>query len=445
MLSRTLLPRFFGGCLNIATLCSLAQPLEAGVNWRSAVDLTVSNGDAVYPQVVAADDKNSLAVWSKFNGQNYVLQSSSAPFGSPWKQAVDISRGEGNAFFPRLILDYQDNPIVVWSQNLGASQKVQVAELAKKGWSYPLTLSASLDLNPVATKPQIASGDNGLTVVVWQNKQGNTHHIQAVTKLKNKGWSLPENVSWPSTEGFGDADPQVAVDPKGNALAVWVNVPTQTVQASYKSIALPWSAPVVLSNGGEKVSLPQVAFDSLGNAVVVWVQNNGVNRVIQGAFAGPNGSWSNPANLSSDGNDADNPQVAVDPAGNVIVVWQHSNGVNTLIQAATRLISKSGQKWVSPFDLSKPGEDASEPQVCINNQKNIAVIWKRSDGANFIIQSIYKKHGEAWSSPVSISSPGEDAAHPQITMTRSGNVVATWERTDGINNLIQAAFGKIQK
>jgi hypothetical protein len=62
-------------------------------------------------------------------------------------------------------------------------------------------------------------------------------------------------------------------DPEGDAAAVWETFPpvsSRTIQAAVKSHAGSWSAPVTLADTGGAVGSLQIAIDSRGNAVAVW-------------------------------------------------------------------------------------------------------------------------------------------------------------------------------
>jgi hypothetical protein len=84
------------------------------------------------------------------------------------------------------------------------------------------------------------------------------------------------------------------------------------------------------------------------------------------------------------GRDASSPQAAVDPSGNSVAVWYRSNGPNFVIQAATRA---AGGTWRAPVDLSVAGQNAFSPQVAVDPAGDAVTVWDRFNGANFIVQS----------------------------------------------------------
>lgn len=437
--------KLLNSCLGMLVLSTVYSNSIEAANWTAPVNISAPDKDAVAPQVIIGTDKKCVAVWSRFNGTNFAVQSSQTKVGGAWSKPATLSKLVGNAYYAKLALNQQDNPIVVWAQKKGSTFVIQTTELAEKGWLVPVTLSIPGGADNIATKPQIAISDKGNIVVVWQRNDGVNNIIQAVTRNNNRSWSHPDDLTVSVPEGLGDIDPQVAIDAKGNAIAVWVHTPTQTVQASVKTQNGPWSLPSILSDAGETVSQPQVAFDAFGKAIVVWTRYDGTNRIIQSTSCNSNGNWASPVDLSESGQDAVNPQLAIDSGGNAFVVWQRSDGVHTIIQAATKQGGRTSQDWSPATDLSLPGEDASDPKISINANRLVGVIWKRSDGANFIIQVTTKVPGNPWAPPVSISAPGQDATSPNIALDNFDNIVATWQRTDGQNTIIQSSFGLSNK
>src|SRR5438309_8882326 len=103
---------------------------------------------------------------------------------------------------------------------------------------------------------------------------------------------------------------------------------------------------------------PQVALDPAGNAIAVWSRTGTTSphpHVVQAAVRPVGGGWQPAQDLSvpgpDAGQDADSPQIALDAAGNAIAVW-YGGGV---IQAAVR---PADGVWQAPEDLSTPDGSA---------------------------------------------------------------------------------------
>ena len=81
---------------------------------------------------------------------------------------------------------------------------------------------------------------------------------------------------------------------------------------------------------------PQVVVDGAGTAHAVWYRSNGTHNIVQAAVRPAGGAWSAAVDLSAAGQNANQPQVAVDSAGTAHAVWFWYNGANQIVQAAVR-------------------------------------------------------------------------------------------------------------
>src|SRR6202011_2252964 len=92
-----------------------------------------------------------------------------------------------------------------------------------------------------------------------------------------------------------------------------------------------WLPPVDVSATGQNAFRPHVAFDAAGDSVAVWIRSNGTNNIVQAAIRPAGGSFAPVVDLSAAGQNANQPRVSISPAGDAIVVWQRSNGTNTIV------------------------------------------------------------------------------------------------------------------
>ena len=199
----------------------------------------------------------------------------------------------------------------------------------------------------------------------------------------------------------------------------------------------PWLLPAVdLSATGQFASQPQITTAADGSATAVWTRNNGSNFIIQAATRPPGGSFTAPVDLSATGQNAFLPRITTATDGSATTIWSRFNGSNNIIQAATRPL---GGSFTAPVDLSATGEDASQPQITTAADGSATAIWNRFNGSNSIIQATTRPPGGSFGTPVDLSATGEDASEPQITTAADGSATAIWYRSNGSNNIIQAA------
>ena len=183
---------------------------------------------------------------------------------------------------------------------------------------------------------------------------------------------------------------------------------------------------------------PQITTAPDGTATAVWRRFSGSNWIIQAATRPPGGSFGAPVDLSVAGRNATSPQITTAPDGTATVVWTRFNGSNDIIQAATR---PPGESFGPPADLSAPGGRATSPQVATASDGTTTAVWIRSDGANNIIQAATRPPGGSFGTPVDLSVAGQDAFGPQITKAPDGTTTGVWGwgRSIAANNTVQAA------
>ena len=249
-------------------------------------------------------------------------------------------------------------------------------------------------------------------------------------------WALPvEDVSLP---GQSASDPQIAAADDGTAVAVWrrPNGVNDIIQLAARPPGGSFSPPASLSAAGQDARDPQIALAPDGTATAVWSRSDGSNEIIQAVTRPPGGPLGNPVNLSAPGRDAFVPQVSTASDGTTTVVWRRFDGADYIVQAATR---PPGGSFGAPVDLSAPGQWAKVPQVATAPDGTTTVVWQRLDGADDIIQAATRPPGGSFGAPVNLSAPGQDAEDPQLVTAPDGTTTVVWVRDDGATDRAQAA------
>jgi hypothetical protein len=407
-------------------------------NWTLPVDVSLSGSNSSGVQVFMDSGKRTVAVWSGFDGSNYVIYAATKDPSGAWSVPSAVSMPGEDAFFPQVAIDAGGNAAAVWSRSNGTNFVIQAAtKRLKKAWSVPVDLSSAGKAGQDATAPQIVLDQKGFANVVWHRNNGNLDIIEFSAQNSSGLWSSPTKLSGRGKEGLGDTQPQIAIDQSGNLMAVWCNAANSVVQWVEKPVGGLWSLPVAISEVSNTVANAHIALDPLGNASTIWSRSDGNNMVIQSASKPLSGQWSAPINLSVSGEDAIAPSLAVSTDGNAVAAWQRFDGKSWIIQAAMK---SSNGVWAAANNLTDAGQDASNPQVAMGAAKIAVIVWKRNDGSNFLVQSSKTTLGQKWSLPYTISLSGEDSADPQISMNSLGQAVTVWEKSDGINSSVQASY-----
>jgi hypothetical protein len=421
-----------------AVICALSAlvavaPAQATPAWQASANLAEAGQNAETPQVAVDAQGDTVAVWRRYDGSNQIVQGAVRPAGGSWQTPVSLSEAGRNAEAPQVAVDAQGDAVAVWQRYDGSHPIVQGAIMPAGGsWQTPVSLS---EAGQNAEKPQVAVDAHGDAVAVWQRYDGSHPIVQGAIMPAGRSWQTPVSLS---EAGQNAEKPQVAVDAHGDAVAVWQRYDGSNliVQGAALPAGGSWQAPVNLSEAGHFAEAPQVALDPQGDAVAVWQRSNGSNRIVQGAFRPAGGSWGVPVNLSEAGQSAEAPQVVIDALGDAVAVWERYDGSHEIVQGA---IMPAAGSWQTPVNLSEAGRSAETPQVSFDPQGDAVAVWPRYNGSNLIVQGAVRPAGGSWQAPVNLSEAGQFAETPQVAIGAHGDAVAVWERYDGSHPMVQGA------
>jgi PKD domain-containing protein len=310
-----------------------------------------------------------------------------------------------------------------------------VGNASAAGWLAPKDISAANEV--VDGRPEVAVDPAGNAVAIWERHVGGEEIVEATERPAGGDWSEPETISLPGEEG---EQSQVTIDASGNAIAVWITGDLATdfvVRSAVRPPGGEWSEPEDVSDSIEGV-FPRLVVDAAGEAVAVWTAFGDSSFIVQGAVRSADGEWSEPDDLSDEGvTPLEAPDVAIDASGNAIAVWKLDGSSNFIVQAAVRPAGE--EDWEEPDDLSDAGQDAGEPAVAMNDAGEAVAVWTRLDGDD-IVQAAVRPAGEDdWGEPDDLSDAGQDAGEPAVAMNDAGEAVAIWRRSNGSKDIAQAA------
>jgi hypothetical protein len=79
----------------------------------------VIDGNAYDPQIAIDGSGNATAVWHRHDGSYYFIQASTKLFGDgkSWSPPEDLSLIDGNALYPQIAVDGSGNAMTVWCRN----------------------------------------------------------------------------------------------------------------------------------------------------------------------------------------------------------------------------------------------------------------------------------------------------------------------------------------
>jgi hypothetical protein len=202
-----------------------------------------------------------------------------------------------------------------------------------------------------------------------------------------------------------------------------------------------WLPPVDISEASEHTGNPHVVLDSEGNATAVWDRWNGVDTVVESAYRPAGESWDAPENLSEPelegevvpgAHDAQSPQIAVDRNNNVTVLWERYAGTKLVLQSVDR---PAGGSWTAPVEVGEVDlGTAPEPWIAVDWEGRATAVWKDSG----VIKAAFRPFGGSWGAPVPLSP--EQSFTPQAAMDARGDTTVVWMHFDGLHYVVESAY-----
>lgn len=347
-----------------------------------------------------------------------------------WLPPVDISTTAEHAGQPHVALDSEGNATAVWDRWDGTATVVETAyRPAGAPWGEPEVLSP-----PDSQSAQVVVDRNGVLTAVWQRWTGTNHFaIESVGRLPGQEWTEPVEIT--DFEQGVHPEPWVAVDWEGNTTVVWKQ--GETIMSSFRTFALGWGEPVPLSPG--ESFTPQTAMDGRGDAIAVWMHNDGSDYVVESAYRPEQGEWEEPTLVSAPGEEGGNPHVAVDGKGDSLVVWRGEDEGGEFARAAYR---PAGGSWSEPVNISTEGEQVQSLRAALDPEGNAIVAWSGNfahEGEYDVVHTAYKPAGEGWEEPVDLSEEGANGYVNDVVFDQSGDAAILWIRWDGVTWSIHGA------
>ena len=417
---------------------ALATPLGPWLP-NPPIDVSTTGQDAGSPQVAIGPDGTTTITWIRSNGTNNIVQAATrAANATTFSTPIDVSTTGQDADSPQVATGPDGTTTITWRRFNGSNTIVQAAIRAANATNFsdPINLSATLQ---DADSPQVATGPDGTTTITWYRWNGSKNIVQAATRAANATtFSTPIDVS---TTGQDALSPQVATGPDGTTTITWWRStgPNYLVQAATRAANdTTFSTPIDVSTTGQDALSPQVATGPDGTTTITWQRYNGTHWIVQAATRAANATtFSTPMDLSTTGQDAESPQLATGPDGTTTITWPRSNGSNTFVQAATR--AANATTFSTPIDVSTTGQDAGSPQVATGPDGTTTITWTSSNGTNTIVQAATRAaNATTFSTPINLSTTGQDADRPQVATGPQGATTITWSRSNGTNTIVQA-------
>lgn len=353
------------------------------------------------------------------------LWSHSSSRDSNWSQNRTI--GENVSYAPDVAINDAGDAVTVFIHSDGEHQRVQASiRLCGKHWKK---LKHFLSPSGVdAEVPQVAISPKGDdAAAVWKVHSNSQYIVQAATlDIDSKNGSTLTSLTGAVDLG---ADPIIGVNLQGNALAIWsiFDGTLYHIQSAihyhrhHHSHKDQWvMLDDIIVDGAFELDL---ALDSAGNAILVWEGRSGFKNIIQAAtLRCGSHSWVRTADVSPSNTQSNSPRVATDKGGNAVVVW--SEGV-TLDHIAAAKLPSGSTTWIGTSNPSS-SVPSSFPDVAVDPAGNAVAVWVTFAGSHTNVEaSTLPSDSLTWTNPITLAS-SLVITDPQVVVDKHGNAISIW-------------------
>ena len=419
-----------------AVLVGVAGAAAPAPRWLPARNLSQAGADAVIPDVAVDGSGNTVVVWAQAKASVWTVQAADRPPGGPWSAPVALSTPATNVAAPELALA-GSHLVAIWDRYDGKHLVAQASERdpATGAWEAAVTLSSA---QADAQSPRIAVNSRGDAVAVWASVDASGWSVFASSRSAGGSWQTPVRLEDPQA---GTAAPDVVLDSAGRAVAVWAATAGAgwRVRATARGANGAWDAATYISGPDTTGSIaPKLALEKNDDVTAVWSRDLGTRVVLEtGVRPAATGVWSPITQLFTSGPDALAPLLAVDRRGDGVIVWTSSGPSGLAVSVSVR---PPGKTWRAPAVLEAAASGALAPLVALVARGDVLVVWARVIAGNSRVRAARLAAGStAWSAPQTLSSAGGDALTPRAALNANGDGVVVWTRFGGKSFIVQGA------
>lgn len=415
-----------------------AASTDGAATWSDPEALGQPEDFAARPRAFGTSDGGSLRLWEAADMAACTLQQQQLVAGravtATWTLSQPVLEGLDACPQGGDVSWHQDEALL-WLWGLGSSDLTLAAwDVDSAHWSDPGVFDFSFD-DP-QTARRVVLGDlhaalagASLAVMGADSAGGDVWVTQAQVDALELAFAPPSPWTAPlrlSEEGVTAGWPAVALGPEGSVHVVW----SRSVAPDGPGTSLAysrWDAPtgrlsrvveVVRATPDEEIARqPALVADDQGLLHLVWSGNSRGGILYSRARLGDatgSGGWSSPQALPMLAPIGSRPQIALDPAGGLVVAY-----VVPLNETRGIYVTRSangGESWSDPavvFDAEAAGwAMVDQPALAVAPDGGLHVAWLeggppetwRSRGIYYALS----QDGTAWSEPYVAAEPGHE-------------------------------------
>jgi len=285
----------------------------------------------------------------------------------------------------------------------------------------------------------IAVDSSGNAYALWTDERlDNIMHIYFSYRPAGGPWTANVRVD-DDTGAASVRGGSIAVDPRGNAHAVWGGNPRigiREIYSSYRPARGTWGANARVNDDAVYVDRvwqehPSTAVDSTGNAYALWCDLRNGNYDIYFSYRPAGGSWGANVMVNDDAGATwqYSPSIAVNVSGNAYAAWEDARSGNWWdVYFSYRGVSGTWGPNVRVNDDAGVAAQV-EPSIAVDVSGNAYAVWHDTRNGDYDIYFSYRPAGGTWGANARVNDDAGTTRQlsPSIAVDSSGNAYAVWQ------------------
>ncbi len=188
------------------------------------------------------------------------------------------------------------------------------------------------------------------------------------------------------------------------------------------------SSPTTISSSGNDATRPVIAVDNSNNLYVAWEQNGetGGNRdIFQSSNSGS--GWSTPASVYASSDNSWRPGMAAGPNGDIHIIWKEET-----VSTVYTTVYQKGLAPTTPISITPVITLATAHDIAVDsaNTPHLVQQGNKSTTSTTPYDILYSQ-GAVADTPVYTGGSGTGSQYPSITADSQDNLHLVWQETEG--------------
>jgi hypothetical protein len=292
------------------------------------------------------------------------------------------------------------------------------------------------------TEPAVATGTAAGFIVTWQGPgitDPNREDIFARWFDPN-GLPTSDDIQVNKDTPGRHICPKVAINHSGESIIIWESVDypeegDRTICGRlFDSIGMELGDEVVISGEMSPCRYPDVAMDPNGNYVVVWMVDKSSNSIMAGLFNADGSAKTEPFKVDTAAfKSVTQPSVAMDETGCFIVTWDGDPNLASLDDIHARMFDPNGMALSEQFIVNATTEQAQQnPKAAMNGSGEFVIVWEGRIDPNVNARDIFCQRFDGSGQPIGSefrlnTTMAGDQRSPAVAIGPDGRFVTVWQ------------------